>query len=167
MKKLFIIILFFINLCFVSSCDKIHKKPFIGDYTYNTSGKLKITLASGNTKTINLSEETGQMRIADTGEKDRVIVVRTSLKGEVSTSYATISDETITFDQESINKEYSNILFSGNADMTINAVGTLYDKMIVIQETYNGYYTGSIGDSTVNGGLINSDNVQTVAKNNQ
>jgi hypothetical protein len=109
------------------------------------------------------------LKIIDIDEADRVLVVRNTLNGSVSTCYATIEDDKIFFDDMDENHNVKALSLSGNSKVTTSAKGVIYGDIIVIDETYSGTFSGTLITDTVltfiTGTIGNSD-ITTVATRN-
>ena len=158
--------LLMLSCLFLSSCQKEGVKVFKGDYTYKTSGKITVSIG-GIPNPVNLLNKTGQMDIIDIGEEDRVMVVKTSLTGNVTSGYATIDGDQIAFDPVTFNETLILLVENGTATITSRASGKIYDdNTIIINETYDGTFAGQGSFLNVTG-TISSDSVLTVAERNE
>ncbi len=168
MKKnnLKICALLMLSCLFLSSCQKEGVKVFKGDYTYKTSGKITVSIG-GIPNPVKLLNQTGQMDIIDIGEDDRVMVVKTSLTGNVTSGYATIDGDQITFDPVTSTETIILLVENGTATITSHASGKIYDeKTIIINETYDGIFGGQGSYLNVTG-TISGDSILTVAERNE
>lgn len=158
--------LLMLSCLFLSSCQKEGVKVFKGDYTYKTSGKITVSIG-GIPNPVNLLNKTGQMDIIDIGEEDRVMVVKTSLTGNVTSGYATIDGDQIAFDPVTFNETLILLVENGTATITSRASGKIYDdNTIIINETYDGTFAGQGSFLNVTG-TISGDSVLTVAERNE
>lgn len=158
--------LLMLSCLFLSSCQKDGVKVFKGDYTYKTSGKITVTI-SGVANPVKLLNRTGQMDIIDIGEDDRVMVVKTSLTGDVTSGYATIDGDKIIFDPVTFNETLILLVENGMATITSNASGKIYENnTIIINETYEGIFAGQGSYLNVLG-TISGDSILTVADRNE
>ncbi len=165
-KQITIILTAIVFVLGFSSCKK-NTKPFVGEYTYQTDGKITITLA---TEDVDIPwTGLGQMQILkQKGESGKVQIIKKSLTGDIDTFSATISGDEITIEEYEIEKDLTLPLvdsIKGNAKITVNTTGRLYDNTIIFNETYSGlfYESGSIPIV----GTIKSNNIVTVAKLNE
>jgi len=148
------------------SCSKDEVKPFLGDYTYNTSGTIVLNM-SGIPLQLSVPNNTGQMHIISIDEDDRVMIQKTSLAGTVSVGYATIDDDEITFEPVTTTEA----VFTGQqyltATITSTGNGKIYDgKTIVINEKYTGSFAG-MGSDINAAGTLSGDSILTVAERNE
>lgn len=166
MKKLnFMFLLICFTLC---SCNKSGVKQFVGDYTFKTSGFYTISTLTSSFD-VDMTEEIGQLKIIDIDEADRVLVVRNTLNGSVSTCYATIEDDKIFFDDMDENHNVKALSLSGNSKVTTSAKGVIYGDIIVIDETYSGTFSGTLITDmvlTFITGTIGNSDITTVATRN-
>lgn len=162
MKRIIIIgVILTIAFC-STACRKKVVKPFLGQYTYQTSGNIVVGTDTSEVN-INLLNEIGRMELIDIDEDDRVMVVKKSLTGKVEKTYATISDDDITFDDVmSIETFGFDTLQFGGSLITKSAHGTRYNDNIIIDETYSG-----IVAAAVLMGTIKESNITTVAKKDE
>lgn len=158
--------LLMMSCLFLSSCQKEGVKVFKGDYTYKTSGEVTVSIG-GIPNPVKLLNQTGQMDIIDIGEDDRVMVVKTSLTGNVTSGYATIDGDQITFDPVTFTETLILVVENGTATITSRATGKIYDgNKIIINETYDGTFAGQGAYLNVTG-TISGDSVLTVAERNE
>lgn len=188
-KQLLVICAAAILICGLTACKK-STKPFVGEYTYQTDGKITISLA---TEDVDIPwSGVGQMQILkDKDEKGKVIIVKKSLSGDISTYGASISGNEITVDEYTIEKEInapnvsdisslSDIIdqilgnstranednaFKGKAKITVNSKGRLYDNTIIFEETYSGLFYETSDIPFI--GTIKSNDLKTIAKLNE
>lgn len=145
----------------MASCQSDAERLYAGDYSYNTSGVMDIYVAKD---TLHVTHtERGSMRIVPlVDEKDKVMIVRTSLDGKVTILYGTfVGDEMIVKPYEyQVNcAEYEgvvgNLLSSKTETVRVDCEGEVYhngqDVTIVLTETYTGEH-------------VHADKVMTVAE---
>jgi len=107
------------------------------------------------------------MEILDVDEDNRVMVVKRSLTGDVTSTYATIDGDQITFEPSTITKAVTLLVEYGIVTVTCSASGKIYgDKTIMINETYNGTFAGQGAFLNVSG-TVSGDNILTIAKRNE
>ncbi len=165
-NNLKIVAFLMVTCLFFSSCKKEGVKVFKGDYTYNTSGDI-IVKTTGISSPVKLFNSTGQMEILDVDEDNRVMVVKRSLTGDVTSTYATIDGDQITFEPSTITKAVTLLVEYGIVTVTCSASGKIYgDKTIMINETYNGTFAGQGAFLNVSG-TVSGDNILTIAKRNE
>ncbi len=158
--------LLMLSCLFLSSCQKEGVQVFKGDYTYKTSGEITLTVG-GIPNPVKLVNQTGQMDIIDIGEDDRVMVIKTSLTGNVTNGYATIDGDQITFDPVTSKETIILLVENGTATITSRASGKIYDgNTIIINETYDGTFAGQGVNLNVTG-TISGDSILTVAERNE
>lgn len=166
MKKNVTVLSITLLFLMLASCSKDEVKPFLGDYTYNTSGTVVLNM-SGFPLEVSVPNNTGQMHIIDIDEENRVMVQKTSLAGTVSVGYATIDGDDITFEAVTTTEA----IFTGtqyvNATITSTGTGTMYeDKTIIVSEKYTGTFIGAGSDINASG-TLSGDSIHTVARRNE
>lgn len=157
--------LIIVSFLFLSSCKKEGVTDFIGEYTYNTSGNVIVNIG-GVANPVGLFNRTGQMEILDIGEKDRVMVVKRSLSGDITSMYATIDGDQISIEPETHTKTVNILLEAGTVTFTCTASGNIFDhNNIILNEVYDGTFAGQ-GSLLNVAGTVYSDDILTVAKRN-
>lgn len=157
--KTITIILFTIIL--FSSCKKNEVKPFIGNYTYQTSGTITIGTDTSDI-TIPILNSMGQLDIIDIDEDNKVLAIKTSLKGDITQINANIEPSKIIFPLHLRNESFQFGQYNlGELSIGVDGKGTLYGDKIVINEKYHGSIT-----SQYLSGVIKDSDITTVAKRN-
>ncbi|MCF0205919.1 MAG: hypothetical protein HUK15_00700 [Bacteroidales bacterium] len=165
MKKNLVLLSMVLLVCCFSACKK-STKPFVGEYTYQTDGRLTLTLDSEyNVPWTNL----GQLQaLKDKDKKASLILVYKSLLGDISTQNASVDGDVITCDEYVITRNVDfqindTLNVKGTAKIHVNSTGRLYDNTIIFDEDYSGlfYETNSSMIGTIKG-----DDIKTIAKLN-
>jgi hypothetical protein len=166
MKNIKTVVILMIGIITFSSCKKEGSELFEGDYTYNTSGEVTVT-TDNSSYPVKLNNRTGQMQIIAMDGENRVMIIKTSLTGNVTKGYATISGDEITFEPTIFSENITLNNLTGTATITDNATGKIYNNnTIVINEIYDGTFAGY--ENTLNvTGTINGDEILTIAKRNE
>lgn len=161
------IILFLVTISLLAVSCKKNVRPFVGEYTYQTDGKMVISLAMQEVEIPR--KGLGQMQIIkDKEDRGKVQIIKKSLTGDISTMSATIEKNEIYIEEYKIEKELTLPLvdsIKGKAKITVSTVGRLMDNTIIFEETYSGMFYQSGGSLPVIG-TIKSENLQTIAKLN-
>ena len=144
MKRIFpIVICAFMAL---ASCQKKNAPLFRGDYSFKTSGSVTLEeivpqCETGETFTIGLPNEIGQLEISDLGNgKDSVLVVMNTMGGEVVVTHAFCKDNEIFLRDFKKNT----LLFTGDSitlknDLRVKATGRMYeDNTLILNMIYDG-----------------------------
>jgi len=165
-RSITVIVVLMLQTMLLTSCSKDEIKPFMGDYTYNTSGTVVLNM-SGIPLQVSLPNNTGQMDIIDIDEDNRVMVKKTSLTGTVTIGYASIDGDDITFEPVTTTQA----IFTGQqyltATITSTGTGKIYEKnTLVIHEKYTGTFIGAGSDINVSG-TLQGDSILTVAERNE
>ena len=162
MKKTSVILLAVLMMVGMTSCRKKEIKQFLGDYTYKTSGSITVETDTADVN-IPLLNSTGQIDIVDTGKKNKVVIIKTSLTGKVETFNATINDDKIVFDTQTSMETFSlGSTTLGGTLITKSAEGKILDDHIIIREKYNGMFALTL----LMGNISNSD-ITTVLERNK
>ena len=146
MKKT--IIIAFLTLLALASCQKKNAPLFRGDYSFKTSGSVTLDeiVPEGDTIepvsfVVNLPNEIGQLEISDLGNgKDSVLVVMNTMGGEVVVTHAFCKDNEIFLRDFTKNA----LLFTGDSitlknEMRVQASGQMYeDNTLILNMTYDG-----------------------------
>lgn len=131
-----------VTCIFLTSCEKnTGINRFTGSYTYKISGKIGVvTSVLGDTVSVNLTPEFGQMNITKGSSSNKVVVTWDNLLGDVCHTTATIDGNTITLDQ---GKKNIPSISSVGSDLSVNFTGsgTLYDNMLIIPMKYSTEYS--------------------------
>ena len=134
--------------CF-SSC-KNSPRPYIGEYTYQSDGKINIGLITGGVD-VPITDKMGQMQIMKGDEKGKVSIIKTSITGDIKRFSGKVSDGELSIDEYTYEK------------VTYTAKGKLRDNTIVFDDNYSGFFTEKETGAV---GTIKSDNAITIAKLN-
>ena len=166
MKNIKKTLLLMIGIIIFSSCKKEGSELFEGNYTYNTSGEVTVT-TDNSSYPVKLNNRTGQMQIIAMDDENRVMIIKTSLTGNVSKGYATISGDEITFEPNTFSENITLNYLTGTTTVTNNATGKIYDdNTIVINEIYDGTFAGYENALSVTG-TVNGNKILTIAKRNE
>lgn len=144
-----------------ASC-KTNRRPFIGEYTYQTDGKLSIGLGTGDVD-VPITDKMGQMQIMKADEKGKVTIIKSSIGGDIKRLSGSISGDEITIDEYTYSKDLTVGEIDGKAKINFTAKGKLRDNTIVFDDTYSGFYTESNSGFV---GTIRSNDAITLAKLN-
>lgn len=169
MKKT--IIIAFLTLLALASCQKKNAPLFRGDYSFKTSGSVTLDeiVPEGDTIepvsfVVNLPNEIGQLEISDLGNgKDSVLVVMNTMGGEVVVTHALCKDNEIFLQDFKKNT----LLFSGDSitlknEVHVQASGQMYeDNTIILNMIYDGEAETNERNFTIHG-----DNVRMAAIRN-
>ena len=169
MKKT--IIIAFLTLLALASCQKKNAPLFRGDYSFKTSGSVTLDeiVPEGDTIepvsfVVNLPNEIGQLEISDLGNgKDSVLVVMNTMGGEVVVTHAFCKDNEIFLRDFTKNA----LLFTGDSitlknEMRVQASGQMYeDNTLILNMTYDGEAETNERNFTIHG-----DNVRMAAIRN-
>ena len=143
MKKTLLIICCLLALV---ACQKKNAPMFRGDYSFKTSGSVVLDEIvadgeTGNSFTVSLPNEIGQLEISDLGNgKDSVLVVMNTMGGEVVVTHAFCKDNEIFLRDFKKNT----LLFTGDSltlknDLRVTASGQMYeDNTLILNMTYDG-----------------------------
>ena len=147
--------------CF-SSC-KNSPRPYIGEYTYQSDGKINIGLITGGVD-VPITDKMGQMQIMKGDEKGKVSIIKTSITGDIKRFSGKVSDGELSIDEYTYEKEIKlDTIINGKAKVTYTAKGKLGDNTIVFDDNYSGFFTEKETGAV---GTIKSDNAITIAKLN-
>ena len=130
----------------LASCQKKNAPLFRGDYSFKTSGSVTLEEIvpqgeTGETFTVGLPNEIGQLEISDLGNgKDSVLVVMNTMGGEVVVTHAFCKDNEIFLRDFKKNT----LLLTGDSltlknDLRVKATGRMYeDNTLILNMTYDG-----------------------------
>ena len=146
MMKIRPILIILCALMALSSCQKKNAPLFRGDYSFKTSGSVTLEEIvpqgeTGETFTIGLPNEIGQLEISDLGNgKDSVLVVMNTMGGEVVVTHALCKDNEIFLRDFKKNT----LLLTGDSltlknDLRVKATGRMYeDNTLILNMIYDG-----------------------------
>ncbi|MDD4142359.1 MAG: hypothetical protein PHR20_06170 [Bacteroidales bacterium] len=168
MKKLQIIIVCILPLFLLTSCEKNYSKKFTGDYTFKTTGTITVEMEeTSSVMDIELTNEIGQLDIMDVDEKDRVLVIKDVLNGDIYTAYAQVTDNAIGLDTISITRQLYIDTTLYLIEIKSAITGVMYGDKIIFNEVYSGDLIKDRSTATeVVGRIVDSD-VSTVATRNK
>lgn len=145
----------------MTSCQSKTERTYAGDYSYNTSGVLNIYAQKD---TIHVTHtERGSMRVVPLAdEKNKVMIIRTSLEGKVTRLYGTFSGDELVIKPYEYQVNYAeyegvvgNLISTKTETVRVNCEGEVYhsgnDVTIVLTENYTGEH-------------VRADKVMTVAE---
>ena len=169
MKKT--IIIAFLTLLALASCQKKNAPLFRGDYSFKTSGSVTLDeiVPEGDTIepvsfVVNLPNEIGQLEISDLNNgQDSVLVVMNTMGGEVVVTHAFCKDNEIFLRDFKKNA----LLFTGDSitlknEVHVQASGQMYeDNTLILNMTYDGEAETNERNFTIHG-----DNVRMAAIRN-
>ena len=169
MKKT--IIIAFLTLLALASCQKKNAPLFRGDYSFKTSGSVTLDeiVPEGDTIepvsfVVNLPNEIGQLEISDLNNgQDSVLVVMNTMGGEVVVTHAFCKDNEIFLRDFKKNT----LLFTGDSitlknEVHVQASGQMYeDNTLILNMTYDGEAETNERNFTIHG-----DNVRMAAIRN-
>ena len=130
----------------LASCQKKNAPLFRGDYSFKTSGSVTLDEIvtngeEGDSFTVSLPNEIGQLEISDLGNgKDSVLVVMNTMGGEVVVTHAFCKDNEIFLKDFTKNT----LLFTGDSltlknDLRVHATGQMYeDNTLILNMIYEG-----------------------------
>lgn len=160
MKKILFLFTLLMGLL-LTSCQSKTERTYAGDYSYNTSGVMDIYVPKD---TVHVTHtERGSMRVVPLAdEKNKVMIVRTSLEGKVTRLYGTFSGDELIIKPYEYQVNYAEFegvvgnLFSTKTEtVRVNCEGEVYhsgnDVTIVLTESYTGAH-------------VRADKVMTVAE---
>ena len=146
MMKIRPILIILCALMALSSCQKKNAPLFRGDYSFKTSGSVTLEEIvpqgeTGETFTVGLPNEIGQLEISDLGNgKDSVLVVMNTMGGEVVVTHALCKDNEIFLRDFKKNT----LLFTGDSitlknDLRVKATGRMYENnTLILNMVYDG-----------------------------
>jgi len=147
---------------FFASC-KTNTRPFLGEYTYQSDGKINIGMLVTGVD-VPITDKMGQMQIMKGDEKGKVVIIKTCIDGEIKRLSGEISGKEITIDEYTYEKKIElDTIINGKAKIIYTAKGKLQDNTIVFDDNYSGYFTESETGAV---GTIRSNNAITIAKLN-
>ena len=156
------ILIFGIFVGVFSSC-KNSPRPYIGEYTYQSDGKIKVGLLVTDVD-VPITDKMGQMQIMKADEKGKVVIIKTSIDGEIKRLSGEVSDGELKIDEYTYEKEIDlDTIINGKAKITYTARGRLHDNTIVFDDNYSGFFTEKETGAV---GTIRSNNAITIAKLN-
>ena len=130
----------------LASCQKKNAPLFRGDYSFKTSGSVTLEEIvpqgeTGETFTVGLPNEIGQLEISDLGNgKDSVLVVMNTMGGEVVVAHALCKENEIFLRDFKKNT----LLFTGDTitlknEVRVHATGQMYeDNTLILNMIYDG-----------------------------
>lgn len=146
-KNLFLLPLLMVGLI-MTSCQSKTQRTYSGDYSYNTSGILSISIAKD---TLHVTHtERGSMRIVPLANEDnKVMIIRTSLEGKVTRLYGTFSGDELLIKPYEYQVNYAeyegtigNLVSTKTETVRVDSEGEVYhsgnDVTIVLTENYTG-----------------------------
>lgn len=146
----------------LASCET-NTIPFIGEYTYQTSGDMSVGTITGGIS-IPVSDKMGQMQIIKGNEKGQVIIIKTNIDGSIKKLSGKVNGKQIKIDEYTIEKSIGLGEIQGNARITVSSEGEIHDNIIIFNDTYSGFFneekTGFVGI------IKNKDEIITIAKLN-
>ena len=161
-KIITVILATIIITTFFASC-KTNPRPFVGEYTYQSDGKINIGMLVTGVD-VPITDKMGQMQILKGEEKGKVVIIKTGIDGEIKRMSGEISGKEITIDGYTYEKKIDlDTIINGKAKITYTAKGRLQDNTIVFDDNYSGYFTESETGAV---GTIRSNNAITIAKLN-
>ena len=132
----------------MTSCQSKTERTYAGDYSYNTSGVLNIYAQKD---TIHVTHtERGSMRVVPLAdEKNKVMIIRTSLEGKVTRLYGTFSGDELVIKPYEYQVNYAeyegvvgNLISTKTETVRVDCEGEVYhsgnDVTIVLTENYTG-----------------------------
>ena len=146
MMKIRLILIILCALMALASCQKKNAPLFRGDYSFKTSGSVTLEEIvpqgeTGETFTVGLPNEIGQLEISDLGNgKDSVLVVMNTMGGEVVVTHAFCKDNEIFLRDFKKNT----LLLTGDSltlknDLRVKATGRMYeDNTLILNMIYDG-----------------------------
>ena len=147
---------------FFASC-KTNPRPFVGEYTYQSDGKINIGMLVTGVD-VPITDKMGQMQIMKGEDKGKVVIIKTCIDGEIKRLSGEISGKEISIDEYTYEKKIElDTIINGKAKITYTAKGKLQDNTIVFDDNYSGYFTESETGAV---GTIKSNNAITIAKLN-
>lgn len=147
---------------FFASCET-NRRPFIGEYTYQSDGEINIGMLVTDVD-VPITDKMGQMQIMKGEEKGKVVIIKTGIDGEIKRLNGEISGKEITIDEYTYEKKIElDTIINGKAKITYTARGKLQDNTIIFEDNYSGFYTESETGAV---GTIRSNNAMTIAKLN-
>ena len=156
------IMIFGIFVGVFSSC-KNSPRPYIGEYTYQSDGKLTIGFIDTGID-VPITDKMGQMQIMKGEDKGKVTIIKTSITGDIKRLSGEVSDGELRIDEYTYEKEIDlDTIINGKAKVTYTAKGKLRDNTIVFDDNYSGFFTEKETGAV---GTIKSDNAITIAKLN-
>ena len=144
MKRILFILI--CGLFAFTSCQKRGMNLFRGDYSFKTSGSVTLDEIvtngeEGDSFTVSLPNEIGQLEISDLGNgRDSVLVVMNTMGGEVVVTHAYCKDNEIFLKDFTKNT----LLFTGDSltlknDLRVHATGQMYeDNTLILNMIYEG-----------------------------
>ena len=161
-KILTVILATILATAFFASC-KNNPRPFVGEYTYQSDGKINIGMLVTDVD-VPITDKMGQMQIMKGDEKGKVVIIKTGIDGDIKRLSGEISGKEITIDEYTYEKEIElDTIINGKAKINYTAKGKLQDNTIVFDDNYSGYFTEKETGAV---GTIRSNNAITIAKLN-
>jgi len=161
-KIITVILATIIITAFFASC-KTNPRPFVGEYTYQSDGKINIGII-GSGVDVPITDKMGQMQIMKGEEKGTVAIIKTSITGDIKRLGGEVVDGELRIDEYTYEKEIDlDTIINGKAKITYTARGRVRDNTIVFDDNYSGFFTEKETGAV---GTIKSDNAITIAKLN-
>lgn len=159
MKKNLVIAL---TMVVVFAACKNDAKPFLGDYSYKTSGIVTIATDSTNF-TYTLPNKIGQMTVEDlkSSGKDSLLLIMNEVGGGVSIIRAGVSGDSIRIVPYFRTMTLNTTSVQGVFNIKVSGVGQRYDESIVLNEVYDGTLDSDSLKATIKG-----TDIRTAAKKN-
>lgn len=152
----------FLSLILIGWCACSNDARLLsGDYSYKTSGSVVIATDTEEV-TYQLPDKIGQLNVVDlkATDKDSVLLVFNEMGGNLTTTYARISDDSIELLPYTTTLSITTGSGAGTYDITVSGTGMRYDDLIMLRETYD----GTLSDD--NKTTLHSENITTVANRN-
>ncbi len=161
-KILSAILIFGVFVGVFSSCQN-SPRPYIGEYTYQSDGKLTIGFVDYGID-VPITDKMGQMQIMKGDEKGTVAIIKTSITGDIKRLDGEVVDGELRIDEYTYEKEIDlDTIINGKAKITYTARGRVRDNTIVFDDNYSGFFTEKETGAV---GTIKSNNAITIAKLN-
>lgn len=139
-----------------------------GDYSYKTSGTVKVSLGDGSAMDVSLDDVIGQMYIEmlHSGKNDSVLIIMNEFGGEVNVIKAKVEGDSLTIVPYA--KTFGmHVLNAGfEASVQVYGTGNIYgDSKVILRETYSGTVS-STSSLSQQSGTIDGEGIVTVAIRN-
>lgn len=144
-----------------TACSK-EAKTLSGDYSYKKTGSIQIATDTTSI-TLHLNNEIGQLNIIDLNaeEGNKVMLVYNTMNGDIITTNATITGDTLKIDPYNRQLSIQTDSISGKFDIEVRGYGVRYDNLILFNEIYEGEIEENQNKATVYG-----DDIKTIAERN-
>ena len=152
----------FLSLILIGCCACSNDARLLsGDYSYKTSGSVVVATDTEEV-TYQLPDKIGQLNVVDlkATDKDSVLLVFNEMGGNLTTTYARISGDSIELLPYTTTLSITTGSGAGTYDITVSGRGMRYDDLIMLRETYD----GTLSDD--NETTLHSENITTVANRN-